>query len=205
MTDAVCSLGDEENDSSYPEALAMSKPQIPKPVKLIIGIFLKDKNLLKSISVRLVEKFGPLDMVSKWFPFDMTDYYRSEMGSPLFRRMFAFNALIRREDLAGIKLETNALEREYMQSGRRTVNLDPGYLSREHFVLATGKNYTHRIYLGKGIYADLTLIYSKGAFQTLPWTYPDYAQGPVLNYLQSVRVKYVFDLGGVRFTGSPAL
>ncbi|OGP57331.1 MAG: GTP-binding protein [Deltaproteobacteria bacterium RBG_13_49_15] len=181
----------------------MSKPQIPKPVKLIIGFFLKDKDLLKSISVRLVEKFGSLDMVSKWFPFDMTDYYHSEMGTPLFRRIFAFNSLIRREDLAVIKLETNVLEREFMQRGSRTVNLDPGYLSREHFVLATGKNYTHRIYLGKGIYADLTLIYSKGAFQALPWTYPDYAQGPVVDFLQGVRAKYIFDLGGARFAENP--
>ena len=74
------------------------------------------------------------------------------------------------------------------------VNLDPGYLLRERFVLATGKNYSHRIYIGQGIYADLTLIYTKGRFIKLPWTYPDYAQQNMLNYLERVRNKYVIDL-----------
>ena len=74
------------------------------------------------------------------------------------------------------------------------VNLDPGYMLLERFVLASGKNFSHRIYIGRRIYADLTLIYTKGRFQTLPWTYPDYAEQNMLTYLEQVRKKYVADL-----------
>jgi hypothetical protein len=58
------------------------------------------------------------------------------------------------------------------------------------FILATGKDFSHRIYIGCGIYADLTLIYSKDGFQTLPWTYPDYAHPLFCEYLETVRNKY---------------
>ena len=78
--------------------------------------------------------------------------------------------------------------------GRRRVNLDPGYLLLERFVLASGKNFTHRIYIGQGIYADLTLMFQKGAFRTLPWTYPDYAARDMQSFLTQVRRKYAADL-----------
>jgi hypothetical protein len=74
------------------------------------------------------------------------------------------------------------------------VNIDPGYLLPERLVLATGKNFTHRIYIGQGIYADLTLIFQKGAFRTLPWTYPDYADRCLIDFLTLVRNKYMLDL-----------
>ena len=107
------------------------------------------------------EKFGPVDLVSAWMPFDYTIYYEREMGSPLFRRMLVFRDLIGQDELPAIKRFTNDLESEYLDEGRRRVNIDPGYLLPERFVLATGKNFTHRIYIGQGIYADLTLIYAK--------------------------------------------
>ena len=74
------------------------------------------------------------------------------------------------------------------------VNIDPGYLLHERFVLATGKNYSHRIYIGKGIYADLTLMYTKGKFEPLPWTYPDYASENIIDFLEKVRKKYGVDI-----------
>jgi hypothetical protein len=117
------------------------------------------------------------------------------MGTPLFRRMLAFKRLIKQSALANIKLFTNDLEGEYSIHGRRRVNIDPGYLLHERFVLATGKNYSHRIYIGSKIYADLTLIYQKGHFNKMPWTYPDYASENVMTFLEWVRKKYVIDLG----------
>ena len=96
---------------------------------------------------------------------------------------------------------TNDLESKYSRDDRRRVNLDPGYLLRERFVLATGKNFSHRIYIGRRIYADLTLIFTKGVFQTLPWTYPDYADKKMLGYLEQVRSKYVSDLKQVPLAG----
>ena len=172
----------------------MSRPQTPKPAKLVIGFFLKEKDLVVPVVKALIEKFGPVDIASSWLPFNFTTYYEPEMGKPLFRRMLAFETLIKQSALSEIKLITNDLELEYLKNSKRMVNLDPGYMLRERFVLATGKNYSHRIYIGQRIYADLTLIYSKGRFIKLPWTYPDYAEQNMLIYLERVRNKYVIDL-----------
>ncbi len=155
---------------------------------------MKDKRLIGAVTGALTENFGPVDMVSAWLPFDFTAYYEPEMGAPLFRRVLAFKTLVKQSALAGIKTATNTLEQEYALGGRRRVNIDPGYMLHERFVLATGKNYSHRIYIGQRMYADLTLIYVKGRFQTLPWTYPDYADEGMLAYLEQVRQKYVIDL-----------
>lgn len=178
----------------------MSQPQTPYPAKLVIGIFLKDKTLIESIARQLVDRFGAIDMLSPWYDFDFTDYYAAEMGAPLTRRIFIFKNLIGQEELVRIKQATFALEQEHSIESRRAVNIDPGYLTRERFVLATGKNFTHRIYLSEGIYADLTLIYQKGAFRTLPWTYPDYASQNLRTFLEHVRRRYIEDL---KRTSSP--
>ena len=172
----------------------MSKPQPPKPGKLVIGIILKKKSFLVPVANELVEKFGTVDLVSAWFPFTKTTYYEPEMGAPLFRRMLTFKRLILQDALAKIKLQTNMLEKKYSVNRRRNINIDPGYLLHERFVLATGKNYTHRIFISHGIYADLTLIYTKGSFQPLSWTYPDYVESRMLSYLDQVRKKYLMDL-----------
>jgi len=172
----------------------MSRPQKPTPAKLLIGLFLKEKRFIVPVTKALTEKFGPVDMASAWFLFNFTTYYEKEMGAPLFRRILVFKPLIKQGDLAQIKLITNTLEREYSKDSKRLINLDPGYLLRERFVLATCKNYSHRIYIGRQIYADLTLMYIKGRFKTLPWTYPDYADKKMLAYLERVRNKYVIDL-----------
>jgi hypothetical protein len=176
----------------------MSQPQAPKPAKLIIGLFLQDRALLPEMAGHLQASYGALDMVSPWLSFDYTNYYAAEMGAPLFRRMLVFKTLIAQETLAGIKCHTNALEARYAESGKRRVNLDPGYMLLERFVLATGKNFTHRIYIGQGIYADLTLMFQKGEFQTLPWTYPDYAAEEMRRFLALVRQKYALDLAAQR-------
>jgi len=172
----------------------MSLPQPPKPAKLVIGFFVKEKRLGISVTKALAKKYGPVDMTSSWLPFNFTTYYNEEMGTPLFRRLIVYKNLIEQNSLSDIKLFTNDLEQKYLTEDRRVVNIDPGYLLHERFVLATGKNYSHRIYIGKGIYADLTLIYAKGQYSKLPWTYPDYAQENILTFLKQVRVKYVVDL-----------
>lgn len=172
----------------------MSKPREPQPAKLIIGLFMKDRSLFDALAAELGSEFGSFDMVSPWMPFDYTSYYEQEMGAPLFRRLLAFKSLIEQLDLASVKLTTNHLEDQYMRNGRRRVNIDPGYLSYERFVLASGKNFIHRIYIGQKIYADLTLIYQQGAYQKLPWTYPDYADRPITSFLAQARAKYAVDL-----------
>ena len=155
---------------------------------------MKEKSLIVPIVTELVEKIGSIDMVSPWLDFNYTSYYEPEMGSPLFRRVFAFKSLIEQSSLPEIKIITNKIETEYSKNDKRLINIDPGYMLQARFVLATGKNYAHRIYIGLGIYADLTLIYQKGSFRKLPWTYPDYTEKNMLTYLEMVRNKYVADL-----------
>ena len=172
----------------------MSLPRPPLAAKLVIGLFMNQQELVAPVTDRLIQCFGALDIVSPWFDFYFTDYYEPEMGTPLYRRMLAFATLIQQNDLADIKQQTNTIEDEYTFRGKRSVNIDPGYLLRERFVLATGKNFAHRIYIGRDIYADLTLIYRNRAFQTLEWTYPDYADPRMHDFLALVRKKYINDL-----------
>ena len=172
----------------------MSTPRKPQPAKLVIGLLLNDKNLLAEVAEELQGVFGAIDWCGPWLDFDYTDYYAAEMGSPLYRRMLVFKKLIDQMDLASIKLHTNQIEQKYAQAGQRRVNIDPGYLLFERFVLATGKNYAHRIHVGHGIYADLTLIYQQGAYRPLPWTYPDYQEKAIGEFLLEVRRKYGEDI-----------
>ncbi len=172
----------------------MSIPRQAKPAKLVVGLLLQHRHLVGELSIELSSLFGDIDMISAWMPFDYTSYYESEMGTPLYRRVLAFDNLIQQNDLAAIKLATNHIERKFSNNGKRRVNIDPGYMLHERFVLASGKNFSHRIYLGDGIYADLTLLYAKGQFQKLPWTYPDYADRPMLKILEQVRSKYILDI-----------
>ena len=172
----------------------MSQPQEPDPAKLVVGLFLRDINLIEAVAGKLVGLFGKVDLVSNWLDFDYTNYYTSEFGGPLFRRVFSFSRLISQDDLAAVKLATNEIEQSFSEDKKRMVNIDPGYLLRERFVLATGKNFAHRIHLDQGIYADLTLLYQKKEFRTLPWTYPDYADKSMLLFLEQVRERYLLDI-----------
>jgi hypothetical protein len=172
----------------------MSQTTAPLPVKPIISLILAREDLGAAVLGRLTPYFGPPDLVGPWWPFTATDYYQKEMGPQLGRRLVAFLHLADPARLSDWKAFTNALEERFSLGGRRLVNLDPGYVARERLVLATGKNYTHRLYLGQGIYGDLTLIYRRGNLQPLPWSYPDYARGPLPTLLGLVRQKYLWQL-----------
>jgi hypothetical protein len=172
----------------------MSRPSLPKPAKLVVGAFMADRRLFSELAMDLEALWGPIDIVSPWLPFDFTDYYRTEMGAPLYRRMVCFQKLVPQENLVAVKLATNRLEETYRVPAGRRLNIDPGYLLLERFVLATGKNFCHRIHLAEGIYADLTLIFQRGGYSALPWTYPDYADQRMLAFLGRVRAKYAADL-----------
>lgn len=181
----------------------MSVPKPPAPAKLIIGLYMNDSGLFEDLFKKLTNIFGSSDMISGWMPFGDTHYYEEEMGHPLWRRLISFNRLIDQMDLADIKLATNMIESEFLFSGKRRVNIDPGYMLLERFVLATGKNFSHRIHVGKGIYADLTLIYRGNGFITLPWTYPDYAKENMMAYLERIRAKYRLDLEALKKEREP--
>lgn len=172
----------------------MSEPRPPQPVKPIASLIMARRDLGGAVMRRLAEYFGPPDLVSPWRPFTATAYYNREMGPHLDRRVASFLHLADPAHLARWKRFTNSVEKNLSLGGRRLVNLDIGYVARERLVLATGKNYTHRLYLEQGIYGDLTLVYSQDLFQPLPWSYPDYAAEEMLALLALIRRKYLWQL-----------
>ena len=172
----------------------MSEPKKAEAVKLVASILFTEQKILSDVLGNLAGAYGKPDFISRSMPFSYTDYYCREMGSPIERRFVAFAGLILPESLPDIKLRTNNIEKIFSHAGGRRVNIDPGYISRAHLVLATGKGYAHRPYLRDGVYADLTLIYTDRSFQTLPWTYPDYREGNIREMLKRIRDKYIFQL-----------
>jgi hypothetical protein len=175
----------------------MSSPGPATPVKPVVSLLLAQEDLGPALVERLAGYFGPPDLIGPWWPFDATAYYTPEMGPHLGRRLVSFLHLADAARLADWKVFTNGLEETFSLGGRRLANLDPGYVAKERLVLATGKNYPHRIYLDQGIYGDLTLIYGQGSFQPLPWSYPDYAHGKLPALLAQVRQKYLWQLKAI--------
>jgi len=172
----------------------VSIPRSAEAVKLIVSILAADHEGVNLVLRKLTEIYGPPDVVGPTLVFHYTDYYAPEMGQNLVRRFVSFERLIRPEQLPGIKIATNGMEEEQTEENRRRVNLDPGYISSAHLVLATGKGYTHRPYLRKGIYVDLTLVFRDKTFHALPWTYPDYAHPVQIAFFNRVRGRYIAQL-----------
>ena len=169
----------------------MSRPREPQPVKLITSILGANAQAADKAIELLQKKFGPADYASDALEFEFTDYYEPEMGGGLQRRLISFQKLIMPDNLPEIKLATNRLEDDFAGTdGKRTLNIDPGYIALCHLILATGKAFTHRPYLRAGIYADLTLVYRAGRFQTLAWTFPDYGSEEMLGILTMLRERY---------------
>lgn len=169
----------------------MSRLQEPLPVKPVVALFSAHRDLLTQAARKFEEKIGPMDFISPEFIFDQSEYYREEMGWPLFKRFFACGELMDPGELVAWKVFSAGLEHEFTDSSsRRQVNIDPGYISAERLVLATGKNNVQRIYLGRGVWGDLTLIFERGEFKPLPWTYADYASAEVRSIMADIRKKY---------------
>ena len=172
----------------------MGRIKEPKPVKLISSMFTVDVELLEVAHDKLSETFGPTDYESDLLPFDHTSYYAAEFGEGLMRKIVAFAELVDPGSLAEIKRLTNDLEMGWARGGKRRINLDPGYVSLAKLVLATTKNHGHRIYLGQGIYAEVTLRYLNKTFRAWEWTYPDYASPPYIAIFNHIRELYLAQL-----------
>lgn len=154
---------------------------------LVVGVLSGDAEKGEAIVKAMEERFGPAARVTAIAKFDWTDYYEPEMGSPIWRSYVEFAELVDPSTLAEIKRSTNELEARWADGQKRRYNLDPGLLAPGRFVLATTKDRAHRIALNGGIFAELTLIYEKGQFHALPWTYPDWGSEPVRTMLAQWR------------------
>lgn len=150
---------------------------------LVVGVLLSHGMDGGAVLDALASEFGPIAEASPEASFAWTRYYDAEMGEGIRRLYLLFSTPVDPSELAGIKTKTNRIEASLSEGGLRRANLDPGLLAPGRFVLATTKDRAHRIALRDGIYAELTLIYERGSFRSLPWTYPDWASPPVVELL----------------------
>lgn len=159
-------------------------------VKLVIGFIFKDETALRLAKKALIKKFGGVDYESPTLPFTHTDYYEAELGLDLKRKFISFERLILPQGLPRIKIYAAALEKKLSRCSKRLVNIDPGYLDMAKFVLASTKDYSHRVYLDKGILAEITLSYRNKTFGAREWTYPDYGSGAYIEIFNHIRDIY---------------
>jgi len=166
------------------------------PVKLITGMITANVELFDSAQRQLREKFGDTDFESTVMPFDYTNYYEAEIGDNLLRKFVSFEGLIQPDELAEVKVFTNKLETQFFfpNTMNRQINLDPGYVVAGKMVLATTKDQAHRIYLGKGIFAEVTLRFYQKTFQPWEWTYRDYRTQEYIEVFNRIRQIYMNQL-----------
>lgn len=172
----------------------MGEIKQPLPVKLFVGVLTSIPETLPDAEERLTALYGNVDTRSQPYLFEWTRYYEKSMGSPIHRYFLSFDNLIRPESIADIKAATNELE-SYLalecSGASRPINLDPGYIEESKLVLASTKNFYHRVYVARGIYAEVTLHYDKkGVWRAFPWTFPDYAADRYHAYFMSLRDRY---------------
>jgi len=168
----------------------MGKILKPQPVKLIFALIFRDKlSYSKALNI-LRRKFSDIDFESPVLNFNVTHHYEKEIGKDLFRRFISFDRLIAPEALPRIKVLANKIEKKLSYKKGRTVNIDPGYLDMAKLVLATTKDYMHRIYLGRGIFAEITLSYQGRSFRPWDWTYPDYRTEAYIRIFNHIRHIY---------------
>ncbi len=168
----------------------MGKIGKPHKVKLIVGLLSNDIPAIEKATILLKREFGRTDFESGCLNFTHTDYYEGEMGTSLKRKFLSFAKPFSLDHICAAKLRTDRLEKTFMRRGGRTVNIDPGYVDCSKLVLFSTKDYTHRIYLEKGIFAEVTLFYKGGTFKAWPWTYPDYKSAPYIDIFNSIREIY---------------
>lgn len=173
-------------------------PQEPDPVKFLVGAIFAAERILDEASRELERDYGEIDFRSGSFPFDATDYYSEEMGSPLARSFFSFRNLMSPGELARMKLRCWEIEKASSEGGRRRLNLDPGYMDFGKLVLASFKYKPNKIYLSRGVYADLTLCFEQAAFLPYPWTFPDMRSGAYDEVLLRIRGLYKEEMKRLR-------
>lgn len=158
---------------------------------MFAGFISGDETVYREAVRRLKNLWGDISAESPFWPFDYTEYYRKEMGEGLRRSFAVFGRKIDPAELPRLKIEANEIEKVLSVEGKRRINIDPGYLTLAKVVLASTKDYSHRIYLGGGVFAELTLRYFRESFTALEWTYPDYRDEKTIRFFNDTR-KYLF-------------
>ncbi len=166
-----------------------------EPVKWVAGLIVAPGFDPGELAEPLVRIIGPAERRFGPYPFTSTDYYLPEMGRELERYWLSFAGPGDACDLPRIKRACMQLEdslrRSAEEGGGRRVNIDPGYLTAAKFVLATHKNFSHRLAVGQGIFAELTLGFSRQGLVCHPWTYPDFRSGAYDEALLTIRTDFM--------------
>lgn len=171
----------------------MSTISLPLPVKLFVGMLARDPRFFETCAAELSRELGPVDFRSPLLAWDHTDYYASEMGRDLLRQFIFFERTAAPDVLPGLKKLTASIEQEHAVKGgegmQRQVNLDPGYVTEAKVVLATAKDFPHRVYIGNSVYAEATLRYSRkeGCFVAMEHSYPDFRTEQVRQWFRDAR------------------
>jgi hypothetical protein len=168
----------------------MAQPEKPMPVKYFVAVLFRGTNDLSLAREALTVQWGDMDFEGRDHLFDITDYYEPEMGAPLYRRLLSFERLNAPTLLVDMKLGCNAIESALADAGKRRVNIDAGYLDHNKFLLASAKQAGQKIYLDRGIYADLSGRYKGGKYRPFEWSFPDFKDGRYDEDLLAIRDLY---------------
>ena len=166
--------------------------------KALVGVLFQKEDIYHQFLRHLETIEVELELESEIYKFDSTDYYQEEMGSGLYRIFLSLKGLYPVEQSVSLKNETNSWENEWKEAGKRTLNLDPGYLDLHKVVLLSGKEGPQKIYLGGRIWADLNLIRKAGRFEALPWTFLDLRESRYHSFFERVRENLKLDLKSIR-------
>lgn len=170
----------------------MATAKEPEKVTLFLGIMYHDETLRDEALNTFKEKHGEVLATCEPLNFsEFSGYYDKEIGGTVWKEYFLFETMIDREELASIKTFTNELELTFASGDSRPINLDPGYLCADKFVLASAKDFAHRLYIGKGIFAEVTLHFKQDKVKFFSWSYKDYLQEPVENLLLEGRKRHL--------------
>jgi len=157
----------------------------------------RDRAYFLAARTPLEALLGPVEMESPFYPFEKTDYYTASMGAPLVRHFFSFRNLADPAQLAEWKTATNAMEANLRQALctpdnlERPVNLDVGYITGAKLVLASTKDFAHRLYLKDGIFGEITMGFRDNAWISHRFTFPDFKSGDYDAFLKRVRDEHL--------------
>ena len=165
----------------------MGMPKEPEIAILFVGLLYGRETDLRRAKELLENEYGTFALESQIFDWSHSDYYKDELGPNIKRKFILFDKCISPEEITEIKLRTNEIEDKLSIDKKRSVNIDPGYLALGKVVLASTKNYCHRIYLGNGIYAEVTLYYQNNDFHPTPFTFNDYKQKEYIEFFKKAR------------------
>ena len=195
----------------------MAKAREHTPALRFVAIFSADVQAIERACELAQQAWGSCFRQSDDLPFDQTRYYFSAMGQPLYKRLVAFQKPIDPTELVESKQQSNLWETQIQQEFEaraagaqnevveRVVNIDPGYLTEAKVVLATMKDRDHRLYMGQGVFAEVTLFFQlPGRWVDSRWTYPDYKLPAYHDFFMACR-QYLRDqwLGSTEAAANP--